>query len=62
MRELPVEAVVSYAGEGTPVIASVHPRARWPHRTPPARGGHLVLLAGLVDGKLRFHSPPGCRA
>jgi hypothetical protein len=59
MRELPVESVVRHARAGTLVVASVHPWVRWPQRVPPARGGHLVLVTGLEDGKLRFHNPSG---
>ena len=41
------------------MIASVHPWIRWPERTPPARGGHLVLVTGIADGLLRLHNPSG---
>ena len=41
------------------MIASVHPWIRWPERTPPGRGGHLVLVTGVVDGMLRFHNLSG---
>jgi hypothetical protein len=58
-RDLPVADLVSHAAAGTLVIASVHAWIRWPERTPPGRGGHLVLVTGVVDGMLRFHNPSG---
>ena len=51
-RDLPVADLAGHAGAGTPVIASVHSWIRWPERTPPGRGGHLVLVTGVVDGLL----------
>jgi hypothetical protein len=56
---LPVETVVAKAAPGTPVIASVHGWIRWPDRTPPERGGHLVLVTGTSDGLVRLHNPSG---
>lgn len=58
-RHLPVADLAGHARTGTPVIASVHSWIRWPERTPPGRGGHLVLVTGVVDGMLRFHNPSG---
>jgi hypothetical protein len=58
-RDLPVADLAGHAGAGTPVIASVHSWIRWPERTPPGRGGHLVLVTGVMDGLLRFHNPSG---
>jgi hypothetical protein len=56
---LPLEAVAAITSSGTPVIASVHPWIRWPDRTPPGRGGHLVLVTGAHGGQLRLHNPSG---
>jgi hypothetical protein len=57
--DLPVAALTALAAAGTLVIASVHPWIRWPERTPPERGGHLVLVTGIADGLLRLHNPSG---
>lgn len=58
--DLPAEGIAPLLGEGRLFIASVHPWLRWPERTPPARGGHLVLVFGVAaDGALRFHNPSG---
>jgi len=57
--ELTVEAITGVATPATPVIASVHHWIRWPERTPPATGGHLVLVTGAADGLLRLHNPSG---
>ena len=57
--DLPVGSLTALAATGTLVIASVHPWIRWPERTPPARGGHLVLVTGIADGLLRLHNPSG---
>jgi hypothetical protein len=57
--ELTIEALASAAAPDTPVIASVHSTIRWPERTPPQRGGHLVLVTGAADGLLRLHNPSG---
>lgn len=40
-------------------IASVHPWIRTPDRTPPRRGGHLVLVTSADAGGVRFHNPSG---
>lgn len=40
-------------------IASVHSSIRWPERTPPAKGGHLVLVIGICDDAVLFHNPSG---
>jgi hypothetical protein len=56
---LPLEAVAETASPQTPVIASVHSWIRWPDRTPPARGGHLVLVTGASGNLLRLHNPSG---
>lgn len=60
--DLPVEVLSQIATPSAPVIASVHPWVRWPERTPPERGGHLVLVTGLTDGMLRLHNPSGLPA
>jgi len=52
-------SVVASASPQAPVIASVHPWIRWPDRVPPARGGHLVLVTGMSDGRIRLHNPSG---
>lgn len=51
--------IAEAAAPDTPVIASVHAWIRWPERTPPARGGHLVLVTGAGGGLLRLHNPSG---
>lgn len=40
-------------------IASVHPHIRWPERTPPKKGGHLVLVTAADDNSITFHNPSG---
>ncbi len=40
-------------------IASVHPSIRWPERTPPKKGGHLVLVTGATGEDVTFHNPSG---
>ncbi len=40
-------------------IASVHSSIRWPDRTPPAKGGHLVLAFEACAETLVFHNPSG---
>jgi hypothetical protein len=56
---LPLDTLTAAASPGTPVIASVHKWIRWPDRTPPQRGGHLVLVTGAADGLIRLHNPSG---
>jgi hypothetical protein len=62
LPDLPVDRLSRIATPDTPVIASVHPWVRWPERTPPERGGHLVLVTGRTDGMLRLHNPSGLPA
>jgi hypothetical protein len=57
--DLPLELLAGAASPGTPVIASVHKWVRWPDRTPPVRGGHLVLVTGAAGGLVRLHNPSG---
>jgi hypothetical protein len=57
--DLPLAAIAAAAAPGTPVIASVHPWIRWPARTPPERGGHLVLVTGSAAGELTLNNPSG---
>ncbi|MCA1408633.1 C39 family peptidase [Ensifer sp. IC3342] len=40
-------------------IASVHSEIRWPSRTPPTKGGHLVLVTAATSDAIRFHNPSG---
>jgi len=56
---LSVDAIIAVASPDTPVIASVHSSIRWPDRTPPQRGGHLVLVTGGTGDFLRLHNPSG---
>ena len=56
---LTVEDISAAASPATPVMASVHHWIRWPERTPPSTGGHLVLVTGSGDGLLRLHNPSG---
>ena len=56
---LSLDRLAGLASPQTPVIASVHAWVRWPDRTPPFRGGHLVLVTGAADGLLRLHNPSG---
>ncbi len=60
--DLTVADIGAAATPATPVIASVHSWIRWPDRTPPATGGHLVLVTGATDGLLRLHNPSGLPA
>lgn len=57
--DLPAAGIPALLAGGGLFIASVHPWIRWPDRTPPARGGHLVLVFGAADGDLRLHNPSG---
>jgi hypothetical protein len=57
--DLTLEQVYANASPATPVIASVHSSIRWPERTPPQTGGHLVLVTGAAGGTLRLHNPSG---
>jgi hypothetical protein len=57
--DLTLEHVCASASPAAPVIASVHHWIRWPERTPPQTGGHLVLVTGAADGALRLHNPSG---
>jgi hypothetical protein len=57
--DLTIEELAGAASPDTPVMASVHSSIRWPDRTPPERGGHLVLVTGSADGQLRLHNPSG---
>jgi hypothetical protein len=57
--DLPMDSLIALTVAGTPVMASVHSWIRWPERTPPERGGHLVLVTGVADGMLRLHNPSG---
>jgi len=57
--DLPLAALIAHAAAGRLVMASVHPWIRWPERTPPERGGHLVLVTGVTGGALRLHNPSG---
>jgi hypothetical protein len=56
---LPVSRIRSLVTTGTLVMVSVHPWIRWPHREPPTRGGHLVLVVGTTPGALLVHNPSG---
>ena len=56
---LTMDSIRQTASPGTPVIASVHHWIRWPDRTPPRTGGHLVLITGAAGGGLRLHNPSG---
>ena len=60
--DLTLERVCASASPAAPVIASVHNWIRWPDRTPPQAGGHLVLVTGAADGILRLHNPSGLPA
>jgi hypothetical protein len=57
--DLSLEQVCASASPAAPVIASVHSWIRWPDRTPPQTGGHLVLVTGAAGGVLRLHNPSG---
>lgn len=56
---LSMDSIRQTASPATPVIASVHHWIRWPERTPPRTGGHLVLITGAADGAVRLHNPSG---
>ena len=57
--DLTLEQVSANASPDAPVMASVHSWIRWPDRTPPQTGGHLVLVTGASAGVLRLHNPSG---
>jgi hypothetical protein len=57
--DLPAADVAALAAAGSTVIASVHPWVRWPDRTPPDRGGHLVLVTGAADVDVILSNPSG---
>lgn len=40
-------------------MASVHPAIRRPHISPPAKGGHLVLVTAAGTDGVTFHNPSG---
>lgn len=40
-------------------IASVHSSIRWPERSPPKKGGHLVLVTQADADAIVFHNPSG---
>ncbi|TVU89661.1 C39 family peptidase [Vreelandella titanicae] len=40
-------------------IASVHPSIRQTDTSPPARGGHLVLVTNITSKEITFHNPSG---
>jgi len=62
MPDLPLAVLADAASPATPVMASVHSSIRWPERTPPDRGGHLVLVTGASAGMVRLHNPSGLPA
>jgi hypothetical protein len=57
--DLSLDQVCASASPAAPMIASVHSWIRWPDRTPPQTGGHLVLVTGAAEGVLRLHNPSG---
>ncbi|MEP7023253.1 MAG: DUF6457 domain-containing protein [Actinomycetota bacterium] len=57
--DLPEADLLARLQAGAVVIASVHPWVRWPDRTPPVRGGHLVLVTGSAGGELILNNPSG---
>ncbi len=64
---LPAETMTGVATENIPglladrpfFIASVNSGIRWPERTPPSKGGHLVLVTAASAETIRFHNPSG---
>jgi hypothetical protein len=40
-------------------MASVNKWIRWPDRSPPERGGHVVLVTGGTGARIRLHNPSG---
>ena len=57
--DVAADDIPARVGGGGLYIASVHPAIRRAPAEPPARGGHLVLVFGTEDGRLRFHNPSG---
>lgn len=57
--ELPHADIADTVHAGGLAMVSVHPWIRWPDRTPPRRGGHLVLVTGASPGHLLLHNPSG---
>lgn len=52
-------AVPNILEEDSFFLASVHPFIRWPARSPPHKGGHLVLVTRSDARGLLFHNPSG---
>ncbi|WP_433891079.1 C39 family peptidase [Streptomyces sp. CA-111067] len=57
--ELPAPEVREAVTAGALVMLSVHPSIRDLPRTPPTRGGHLVLAVGVTAEALIIHNPSG---
>jgi hypothetical protein len=57
--DLPHTDIAETVHAGGLAMISVHPWIRWPERTPPRRGGHLVLVTGAGPGHLLIHNPSG---
>ncbi|WP_329298000.1 C39 family peptidase [Streptomyces sp. NBC_00659] len=57
--ELTVGQIQHAVAEGKLVMASVHPDIRWPDRSAPGQGGHLVLVAKADDNHLYLNNPSG---
>jgi hypothetical protein len=56
---LPTAGIAGLLENGSFFIASVHSQIRWPDRTPPSKGGHLVLVTAATPETIRFHNPSG---
>ena len=59
VTDTPAARIPAMIAGGAMYVASVHPAIRRPETTPPARGGHLVLVFHVADGLLHFHNPSG---
>jgi hypothetical protein len=59
MTGVATESIPALLADRPFFIASVNSGIRWPERTPPSKGGHLVLVTAASGETLRFHNPSG---
>jgi len=59
MTGIATESIPGLLADRPFFIASVNSGIRWPERTPPSKGGHLVLVTAASPEAIRFHNPSG---
>jgi hypothetical protein len=59
LSDLPVGDITDHVHAGGRAMISMHRWIRWPERTPPSRGGHLVLVTGAEPDQPLLHNPSG---